>query len=135
MKSNSTHNLDAEIAAALGRVYDPCSIAANTPLSLIDMGLARGWSIEDGHVTVDIVLTAPFCTMAPHMFEAGEVEMTKIEGVSSVDFIVDHTALWTPDMMTAKGKAARQQRIDASARTVKPQPQEWRRAAAAAGAS
>ena len=40
--------LDDRIMAALHQVCDPCSIAANAPISIVDMGLVRDWSIDEG---------------------------------------------------------------------------------------
>ncbi len=76
---------DAAVRAALGRVHDPCSVAAGRPKSLIEMGLVLGWELDaSGHLAVRFCVTMPMCTMAPHFTEAAKDELAKIEGVKDI---------------------------------------------------
>ncbi len=82
--------LDDEIRAALEMVCDPCSIAANAPLSIVDMGLVRGWSVDEQRkLTVRMCLTSPSCTMSPHMVKAAEQLLLAIPGLSSARVEID----------------------------------------------
>jgi metal-sulfur cluster biosynthetic enzyme len=88
--------LDERISAALAHVYDPCSIAAGRPTSLVDMGLLIDARIEAGTAHATFCVTFAGCTMAPHFIEAARVELAKIEGVEHVETRVDTNHAWTP---------------------------------------
>jgi len=88
--------LDERVSAALAGVYDPCSIAAGRPTSLIDMGLTTGWTFDAGTLRVTFCVTFAGCTMAPHFTEAARVELAKIAGVERVETIVDTSYIWQP---------------------------------------
>jgi metal-sulfur cluster biosynthetic enzyme len=108
------------VEEALGRVYDPCSVAAGKPKSLIDMGLVLDWSRpRPGALKVDLCVTFTGCTMAPHFVEAARRELLKIEGVETVEIDVDTNFFWTPERMSADEAPPE----DASP----PEPQAWRR--------
>ncbi len=89
-------DLVGAISAALAGVYDPCSIAAGRPMSLVDMRLVTGWSLDDGVLTVTFCVTFAGCTMAPHFTEAARVELAKLPGVRDVVTVVDTAHVWTP---------------------------------------
>jgi len=125
---------DEQIRAALGRVYDPCSLAANNALSLIDMGLVREWRVDEhANVHVTMCVTAPSCLMAPKFLEAARQELRKIEGIGSVEVEVDPTIMWTPDLMTATGKRLDRMRHARARRLGGVRPQQWRETERAAG--
>jgi len=88
--------LDDAVRAALAHVYDPCSIAAGRPTSLIDMGLTTGWAFDAGTLRITFCVTFAGCTMAPHFTEAARVELAKIAGVECVETIVDTRHVWQP---------------------------------------
>ncbi len=89
-------DLDRQIKSALGQVYDPCSIAAGRPISLVDMGLVTEWAFADGALSITFCVTFAGCTMAPHFVEAARVELSKIKGVREVITQVDTDYIWTP---------------------------------------
>ena len=120
-------DLDGEIRTALDKVCDPCSIAANVPLSILDMGLVRGWSIDaELNLRVDMCLTSPSCTMSPYMVKAAETLLSSIDGLTSVRVEVDPAVFWTPDDMSEKGRHILEGRRAASLRQVEAVPQHWR---------
>jgi metal-sulfur cluster biosynthetic enzyme len=93
--------LDAQIRDVLSHIHDPCSIAAGRPISLIDMGLVRGWTLERGTLTITFCVTFAGCTMAPHFTEAAARDLAVIEGIGRVCVRIDTDFVWTPDLMTA----------------------------------
>ena len=108
----------ASVEAALGRVHDPCSVAAGRPKNLIEMGLVLGWRwTAPGKLHVDLCVTFTGCTMAPHFVEAARRELLALPGVSEVELEVDTNFFWTPERMTPD---------EAPARGTPPRPQEWR---------
>ena len=94
-------SLDADVRAALAGVHDPCSVAAGSPLSLVEMGLLLGAELDSGTLTVTFAVTFAGCTMAPHFLRAAETELAKLPDVERVVATVDTTVVWTPDRMPA----------------------------------
>lgn len=124
-----TGTLHDMIEQALHQVCDPCSIAANAPLSIIDMGLVKDWNVEDGHVTVTMCVTSPGCTMGPNMAQAAEALLREIEGIRSASVEFDPSYFWTPDQMTEKGKQSLSFRREQSLARAQVKPQQWRKSA------
>lgn len=98
--------LDADIRKVFSEIYDPCSIAAGRPISLLDMGLVLGWTLEDGHLIVTMCTTFAGCTMAPKFTEEAEPKLAVLENVTSAAVIIDPTFFWTPDRMSEPDKAS-----------------------------
>jgi len=86
--------LDERVNAALSTVYDPCSIAAGRPTSLVDMGLVTATRMEGTTLHITFCVTFAGCTMAPHFVEAARAELLKIEGVEQVETFVDTAHVW-----------------------------------------
>jgi len=125
--ATASARLDLEIRNALGRVYDPCSLAANTPLSVIDMGLVRDWSIDDQRqLTVRMCVTTPTCLMGPKLIDAARHELRQITGIEQVTIEVDPSVFWTPDLMSSRGKRTVQGRHQRSRQVATVRPQQWR---------
>jgi metal-sulfur cluster biosynthetic enzyme len=119
--------LDTAIREALHQVCDPCSIAANAPVSIIDMGLVRDWSIDpDGNLVVRMALTSPSCTMGPHMIRGAEQLLSGIPGLKSARVEVDAAMFWTPAELTEKGRAVLESRRATSLASAGVRPQQWR---------
>jgi metal-sulfur cluster biosynthetic enzyme len=118
---------DTEIRAALDRVYDPCSLAVNNPLSLLEMGLVRDWHLDaGGALRVRLCVTSPNCMMAPKFVDAARVELGKIDGLAAVDVHVDPTVFWTPELMSERGRRRSRLRRARSLRRAPVRPQQWR---------
>jgi metal-sulfur cluster biosynthetic enzyme len=118
------------IRAALDQVCDPCSIAGNAPVSILDMGLVRGWSVdEQSNLVVRMCVTSPSCTMGPHMVRAAEALLSKIPGLKSARVDIDPGVFWTPDHMTQRGKEMLDGRRSSSLANSPVAPQQWRNAA------
>lgn len=93
--------IDDQIRQALSKIHDPCSIAAGRPLSVIEMGLVRGWTLTDSTLSITFCVTFAGCTMAPHFVEAAARDLAVIPGIARVETIIDTDFVWTPEMMTA----------------------------------
>lgn len=109
--------IDRRVRAVLSRIHDPCSIAAGRPLSVLDMGLVRGWSFDGATLSVTFCVTFAGCTMAPHFMEAAARDLAALDEVQRVETSVDTSFVWTPELMAA------------SARTPVGEPQAWRKRA------
>lgn len=103
-------SFDDQVRAVLGRIHDPCSIAAGRPTSVLDMGLVLGWALDGGTLTVRFCVTFPGCTMAPHFTEAAARDLAALPGVTRVETLVDTTHQWPglpPVRMTGTPQAWR----------------------------
>ncbi len=107
--------IDDAVRAVLKEIYDPCSIATGHPVSVLDMGLVRGWSFKEGTLTVTFCVTFAGCTMAPHFAQAAARDLAKIEGVGCVETIIDTDFIWTTELMTSPPAP------------MQGEPQAWRR--------
>lgn len=88
-----------KIEKALKECYDP-----EIPLNVLDLGLIYDIRLDDGHVEIDMTLTAPGCPM--HTLIARDVEqrVKNVEGVSDVKVNVVWDPPWTPDRISEEGK-------------------------------
>lgn len=103
----STASLAMAVDDALGEVYDPCSQAWNRPMSIRDLGLVRQVTLDErGQVAVRLSLTAPFCTALAVLMKAVEVRVGRVPGVAAVTVDIDAETPWSPELMTAAGRAA-----------------------------
>ena len=108
------------VEEALGRVHDPCSVAAGRPKNLIEMGLVLDWRwTAPGRLHVDLCVTFAGCTMAPHFVEAARRELMRLDGVERVELEVDTNFFWTPERMSGEEPPRRGR---------PPEPQAWRKA-------
>ena len=84
---------------ALKDVTDP-----ELPISVIDLGLIYEIDVEDGHVDIDMSLTAMGCPAAGLMKDEVRERLVEIEGVETVSVEIVWDPVWTKDKMTDKGK-------------------------------
>lgn len=92
--------IDNQIREVLGTIHDPCSIAAGRPISILDMGLVRGWTLEDGVLEVTFCVTFAGCTMAPHFAQNAANDLARLPDIERVDTHIDTEFVWTPDLST-----------------------------------
>jgi metal-sulfur cluster biosynthetic enzyme len=107
-------HLDASIRAALSTVFDPCSVAAGRPLSILDMGLVPGWELDGTTLRVRFAVTNGLCTMAPHFVEAARAALMALPGIDAVESSIDASFNWSPEL------------IDAPPPPMRGKPQAWR---------
>jgi metal-sulfur cluster biosynthetic enzyme len=119
--------LSAEIRARLGSVYDPCSVNAGAPLSVVDMGLITALEAgADGTVTITLRPTSPMCTLTGSMVEAIESAVAGLDGVNTVAIDVDPSLGWSEESMTSAGRATLRERRLESQSQVPVRRQEWK---------
>ena len=90
---DSTHPIKAEdIRQALHQVMDP-----ELGMSIIELGLVRGVSMDDDHLEVKMILTTPFCPYGPALLESARDKAEEVAGVPST--IELGMEMWEPSMM------------------------------------
>lgn len=118
--------LEAAVRGCFESIYDPCSVAAGTPVSLYDMGLLKGWELSrEGRLTVQLCVTFGACTMAPHFARAAEESLGQLDGVREVTVEINAGLLWSTEHMTDRGRALLASRpLRFTARDA-PRPRQW----------
>lgn len=112
---------ERQITAALDAVNDPCSVAAGAPLSLLDMGLVRGWELSaDGDLEVRFDVTAPVCLMAGHFAADARERLGAIPGVRTVTIRIDPSGDWSPERISARGRERLARRRERASRSTLP---------------
>lgn len=118
--------LGGAVRACFEAIYDPCSVAAATPLSLWDMGLVEDWLVDaDNVLVVRLCVTFGACTMAPHFVRAAEEQLAELPGIGGVRVTIDTGILWSPDRMTERAREALARRPERFTRIDMPRPREW----------
>jgi metal-sulfur cluster biosynthetic enzyme len=121
--------LEQAVHDAIASVDDPCSIRANAPLSIFELGLVRAWTIgPDGDVHVTVSPTAPSCTLIGSIIEGVERRVAAVEGVRSVTVELDTDTFWTERLMTPEGQRKLAARRGGSMARVPVRPRQWQQA-------
>jgi FeS assembly SUF system protein len=84
-----------EIIGALKCVYDP-----EIPVDIYELGLIYDIQIDDGHVHIDMTLTAPACPVAGTMPGTVKSAVEQVPGVRSCEVDLVWEPQWTPERMS-----------------------------------
>jgi len=91
---------EEKIVRYLKTVYDP-----EIPVNIYDMGLIYNIDLQaDGHLVIDMTLTAPSCPAADFLVEDVTQKMNSIDEVKDVKVNIVFEPEWTKDMMSEEAK-------------------------------
>ena len=91
---------EEKIVQMLRTVYDP-----EIPVNIYDLGLVYNIDVdEDGHVEIDMTLTAPNCPVADFIIEDVRMKVESIEGIKDVDVNIVYEPAWDKSMMSEEAK-------------------------------
>ncbi len=78
---------------ALRPVIDP-----ELNISIVDLGLVRGISVEGdtGRVVIDLTLTSPMCPLGPEIMAAAKHAAEKVDGIASATVQLVWSPPWDP---------------------------------------
>jgi metal-sulfur cluster biosynthetic enzyme len=114
------------VDAALDAVHDPCSVAANAPLSIRDMGLVLDRRVDDsGRAHIRLCVTGPSCILVGSIIRGVEERVSAVPGISAVRVAVDAGHMWTEDDMSAGGRAALAEARQLSRARFPVTPRQW----------
>ena len=82
---------ESEVRQSLVEVTDP-----EMKISVIDLGLIYGISINNGHAEIDMTLTSPGCPVAPELMAAVHRAALNTEGIESAHVNLTFSPLWDP---------------------------------------
>lgn len=93
----------ADVLAALQPVIDP-----ELNISIVDLGLVRGVTVDEegGTVAIELTLTSPMCPLGPEIMAAVRSAVTALPGVQQTTVELVWSPLWDPRVdATEDGKA------------------------------
>lgn len=91
---------EEKIVRYLKTVYDP-----EIPVNIYDMGLIYNIDLQDdGHLVIDMTLTAPSCPAADFLVEDVTQKMRSIDEVKDVKVNIVFEPEWTKDMMSEEAR-------------------------------
>ncbi len=91
---------EENIVRMLKTVYDP-----EIPVNIYDLGLIYRIDIgEDGHLTIDMTLTAPNCPAVDFIVEDVRMKTEGLMGVTSVDVNIVFDPPWDKSMMSEEAQ-------------------------------
>ncbi|WP_135365686.1 1,2-phenylacetyl-CoA epoxidase subunit PaaD [Halosimplex halophilum] len=93
--------VESRVWAALREVEDP-----EMPVSVVDLGLIYGVTVEDGVAAVEMTLTYTGCPARSMLTDEVERAAASAEGVERADVRLVWSPEWTLDLVTDDGKAA-----------------------------
>lgn len=74
------------------------------PVSIVDLGLIYGVSVDDGVAHVDMTLTYSGCPARELLVREVETAVEALESIESVDFQLVYAPPWNVDMVTEEGR-------------------------------
>ena len=92
--------LREDLIMVLRTIYDP-----EIPVNIFDLGLIYNIEIEaDGHVEIEMTLTAPACPVAGTFPAAVEERLSEVPGVDSVHVELVWEPAWSMDSMSESAR-------------------------------
>jgi FeS assembly SUF system protein len=92
---------EAAVLDAISTVYDP-----EIPVNIYELGLIYAVEIEDGHVKVEMTLTAPGCPSAQELPVQVRDAVLTVPGVKSADVVTVWDPPWDPSRMSDEARLA-----------------------------
>lgn len=100
MEETARLHIEEEIVKMLKTVFDP-----EIPVDVYNLGLIYNIDVhEDGHVCIDMTLTAPSCPASEFLMEDIRMKVESVEGVKSLDVQLVFEPEWDKDMMSEEAK-------------------------------
>ena len=91
---------EENIVRMLKTVFDP-----EIPVNIYDLGLIYRIDLEeDGHLTIDMTLTAPNCPAVDFIVEDVRMKTEGLLGVKSVDVNIVYDPPWDKSMMSEEAQ-------------------------------
>ncbi|WP_332899441.1 1,2-phenylacetyl-CoA epoxidase subunit PaaD [Haladaptatus sp. CMSO5] len=96
-----TTGVERRVWDTLYAIEDP-----EMPVSIVDLGLIYGVSVEDGHADVKMTLTYTGCPAREMLTTDIEEAVAAVEGIDSMELDLVWSPPWTVEMVTEPGKEA-----------------------------
>lgn len=97
---NEFLEIEENIVRMLKTVFDP-----EIPVNIYDLGLIYKIDLkEDGHLDIDMTLTAPNCPAVDFIVEDVRMKVSSVEGVKSVEVNIVFEPAWDKSMMSEEAQ-------------------------------
>lgn len=97
---NEFLEIEENIVRMLKTVFDP-----EIPVNIYDLGLIYKIDLaEDGHLNLDMTLTAPNCPAVDFIVEDVRMKVGSVEGVKEVDVNIVFEPAWDKSMMSEEAQ-------------------------------
>jgi len=117
---------ETDVIAAIRKVYDPCSVTAQAPVSIYDMGMITRLDVQpEGRVFLTIRPTSLGCTLMAFIMQAVDDSVMAVVGVSEVNISLDVHSDWSEAEMTEEGRRILHARRSRSRQEVPVRRREW----------
>jgi metal-sulfur cluster biosynthetic enzyme len=95
---------EQQIKSLLDQIVDPCSIAAGTPIGLLDMGIVDSVEVRGDSVSITLLPTFPGCIYTAVF--AGEItrRLEKLDWLSEIRVDEARGLLWDEDRMSSQAR-------------------------------
>ncbi|MDD3080453.1 MAG: iron-sulfur cluster assembly protein [Paludibacter sp.] len=91
---------EEKIVKMLKTVFDP-----EIPVNIYDLGLIYKIDLaEDGHLDIDMTLTAPNCPAVDFIVEDVRMKVASVEGVKDVTINIVYEPAWDKSMMSEEAQ-------------------------------
>lgn len=91
---------EEKIVRMLKTVFDP-----EIPVNIYDLGLIYKIELaEDGHLSIDMTLTAPSCPAVDFIVEDVRMKVASVEGVKDVEVNIVYEPAWDKSMMSEEAQ-------------------------------
>jgi metal-sulfur cluster biosynthetic enzyme len=87
---------------ALSEVYDPC--CREKGISVVDMGLLRSVTVENGHARVELLLTSGWCPFASRVLADVSDVIRRQPGVDSCAVEIVWDEAWSTDRLSESAR-------------------------------
>ena len=87
---------------ALSGVYDPC--CREKGISVVDMGLLRSVTVENGHARVELLLTSGWCPFASRVLADVSDVIRRQPGVDSCAVEIVWDEAWSTDRLSESAR-------------------------------
>ena len=88
---------EEQVREAIRVVEDP-----EIGISIVDLGLVYGATVEDRTVKVTMTLTSPFCPVGPYITSQVEAVVAALPDVEKVDVDITFSPPWDPKTMASE---------------------------------
>lgn len=88
---------EEQVREAIRVVEDP-----EIGISIVDLGLVYGATVEDRTVKVTMTLTSPFCPVGPYITSQVEAVVASLPDVEKVDVDITFSPPWDPKTMASE---------------------------------
>jgi metal-sulfur cluster biosynthetic enzyme len=96
----------AEARARINAIHDPCSIASNVPIGIVDMGIVHSLEVDGDRVSVRVRPTFPGCLYVGLFAQEIDRVLTALPWCQEVDVsLAEGAGVWSEESMAPAARS------------------------------